>query len=73
MSAWQIINIYTSEKYKIYIVLNSFLRAMNSPTELYYVQPLVNELFKAINKLYRLADSKNFICYRGGFISTKEI
>lgn len=53
MTFQQIINSYTSEKYQLYIIINSFLRSMQCPTEIFYIQPLFKDLFNAIEKLYK--------------------
>ena len=53
ISIGKIFNKYTSDKHKLYLILNTFLRAMSCPTEIYYVQPIFKELYQAIQSLSR--------------------
>ena len=56
----------------IYKVINNLLRSCSHPCEIFYLQPILKDLFRAIQTLQKQAKAEEFVCYRGGFIDRLE-
>jgi hypothetical protein len=57
--------------------MNKLLRSTNDPLKIYYIQPLIKNLYLSIKNYYHNSkvswgvDKKEFTCYRGGKINKK--
>lgn len=71
----KILKLYTKETI-LYKVINNLSRIAKSSLELFYLQPLIKDLSKAVKFLYSKQEAEpeksNFTCYRGALLSYQE-
>ena len=72
LSCEKAIKFYSSENYGLYILLNSFLRALACPTEIFYIQPFFKDLFCAVQEIHQSQPIQSIVCYRGGVMFPDE-